>query len=117
MNYASKKSKDELIAALRDVRDKSIPHQEAASQLKVNGKFDIELFKEVVLDESLQISLRQKAMFIGATSGEETFILLLARSFVLGKDPKLMIDNPKHGSFGMWADAKEICEQHGIKFK
>lgn len=111
------KAKADFITAVTELRDKNVPYEEAASQLKASGNFDFELIKDVVLDESVQVSVRQKAMFIGAVSGDADFIAFLANALVLGKDPKLMIDNPKYGSFGMWSDAKDICERNGMRFE
>jgi len=108
--------KGDLVTAVKGFRDKNVPRAEAASQLKASGQFDLEVFKEVILDESVQISARQIAMFIGASSGDPEFMMFLAKEFVLNKNPKLMIDNPKYGSLGMFSDAKDICEKHGFRF-
>ena len=98
-----------FISAIKALRDKNVPPLEAASQLKASGQFDLDLFKEIILDESVQISVRQRAMFIGAASGDTAFIVFLANEFVLNHNPKR--------SLGMFSDAKDICEQHGMRFQ
>lgn len=99
----------------------------AANAIAASNKFSIEVVKELVLDSffsNLPMDIRVGAntvrfvsMHVGATMGGPSFARWLAENIVVGRQPAQMIDNPcKYGSWGMWQDAKALCEKLGVRF-
>jgi hypothetical protein len=96
--------------------------ESAAETIAKSGKFRIEIVKELVLDEFFtrraECSVGTVPMRLGAKMGGAQFAQWLAENVVVGRQPAQMIDYPaQYGAFGMWQDAKSLCEKYGIRFE
>jgi hypothetical protein len=122
-------SKVELISVIAEMSlNKTVGEEKAvAKAIAASKRFDIDVVKELVLDSffdnlPMNVSvggntLRSVSMHIGATMGDPSFAKWLAENIVVGRRPAQMIDNPcKYGSWGMWQDAKALCEKLGVSF-
>jgi hypothetical protein len=98
----------------------------AAQSIASSNRFDLDVVKELVLESFFdkmprdvrnRNAMRSVSMKVGAAMGGYSFATWLAQNVVVGRAPAQMMDEPhKYGSFGMWQDAKALCEKHGVKF-
>jgi hypothetical protein len=97
----------------------------AANAIAASKKFGIDVVKELVTESFFSKlpanvrpnTIRSVSMKIGAAMGGASFGKWLAENIVAGRAPAQMIDDPyKYGAFGMWQDAKTLCEKLGIRF-
>jgi hypothetical protein len=100
----------------------------AAKAIVASNRFGIDVVKELVIETFFDklpyginvapITVRSVSMEVGDAMGGSSFANWLGKNIVVGREPAQMIDNPcKYGSFGMWQDAKELCEKHGMRFR
>jgi hypothetical protein len=123
-------SKAELISMIEELTDTDrgglIEETEAAKAIAASNRFGIDVVKELVIESffdkmPMQVrkrnTVRSVSMKIGAAMGGPSFARWLAENVVVGRQPAQMMDNHlKYGSFGMWQDAKALCEKLGIRF-
>ena len=118
-------SKAELISTIEELTNTK-PEAQAAKAIADSKTFGLEVVKELVIEAFFSKlpkevrkdnTVRFVSMNIGALMGGAAFAKWLAENIVAGRSPAQMMDSPfKYGSFGMWQDAKELCEKLGIRF-
>lgn len=118
-------SKTELIEMIEGIE--IVTERWAAEAIAATQRFGIDLVKELVTESffsRLPFNVRKEntvraiSIRVGTAIAGHSFAKWLAESIVVGRQPAQMIDDPyKYGSFGMWQDARQVCESHGIKFR
>jgi len=123
-------TKIELIAMIEELTansgDLMAREVKAAQTIVASKRFSIEVVKELVLEsfyDNMPMDVRNRngvrsvSMLIGANMGKASFAQWLCDNIVVGRLPAQMMDSPRrYGAFGMWRDAKDLCEKHGITF-
>jgi len=99
--------------------------EQAAKAVVASNRFGIDVVKELVLDSffsRLSTSHREGdigsvSMRVGAMMGGSSFARWLGENIVVGREPsQMMNDYMRYGRFGMWQEAKALCQKLGVRF-
>jgi hypothetical protein len=129
---ARKEPKAELIAMISKLTENWMTRggteilDRAAKEIAGSNNFGMNVVRELVLDSffsRLPMDCREGdigsvSMRVGAAMDGPTFARWLGENIVVGREPSQMRnDFMKYGRFGMWQEAKELCQKLGITFK
>jgi hypothetical protein len=123
-------SKAELFRMIEEMSLTKTDETELAKAIAATNRFGIDVVKELTLDSFFSKwpigdevrkvggnTVRFVSMQVGAAMGGPSFARWLGENIVAGRQPAQMIDDPyKYGSWGMWQDAKALCEKLGVRF-
>jgi ankyrin repeat protein len=127
---ARKEPKAELIAMIEKLTENWMTRggtkilDGAAKEVAGSNNFGMDVVKELVLDSffsRLPMDCRVSdigsvSMRVGAAMDGPTFARWLGENIVVGREPSQMRSDLKYGRFGMWQEAKELCQKLGIRF-
>lgn len=124
-------SKAELISMIQELTESWLNRggveilEQAAKAVVASNRFGIDVVKELVLDSffsRLSTSHREGdigsvSMRVGAMMGGSSFARWLGENIVVGREPsQMMNDYMRYGRFGMWQEAKALCQKLGVRF-
>jgi tetratricopeptide (TPR) repeat protein len=99
----------------------------AARAIAFSSRFRLDTVKGLIVDSFFsrfptevkrENDVCSVSMKIGVAIGGASFAQWLADNIVAGRQPSQMVeDHARYGRFGMWQDAKAICEQFGVRFQ